>query len=280
MAADEEMLSFLNGLAEVVREVPVTSLEVLCQRLESLSAGASPEECVRTAQPLAAPKSRDLVAAFLNQWCKRSRNISPQTLSWALRAAAHVDDSYRKSQSLELVWTGPVGDSTAFRRTDQALLELIDGAREELIVVTFAAYRIPHVAEALLRAVKRKAAISIILESKDMSAGQIAFSELKAWGAELSSASNIYIWPIENRLRSDTGQHAVLHVKCAVADGDTALISSANLTEHALNLNMELGVLIRGGTVPRDLHNHLRGLIEGAVLLKANQEAAGDAWVK
>jgi phosphatidylserine/phosphatidylglycerophosphate/cardiolipin synthase-like enzyme len=271
MAPGKETLALLNGLTDLVREVPLTALASLCQSLEALSPDASIEECVGTAEVVGSPKSRELVTSFLNAWCKNSPNVSPMNLSWAIRAAGHIDDSYRKSQSCELVWTGPGAESSAFRRTDQALLELIDGACRELIVVTFAAYKIPHIAESLLRAAERNVVISIVLESKDMSAGQMAFSELKAWGRKLTSASNIYIWPVEQRPRTDTGQHGVLHVKCAVADEKAAFISSANLTEHALNLNMELGVLIRGGAIPRDLHAHLRGLIESNVLRKAER---------
>jgi phosphatidylserine/phosphatidylglycerophosphate/cardiolipin synthase-like enzyme len=271
MTSGKETLALLSGLADLVREVPAATLESLCESLEMLSTDASAEDCVRAAQAVATPEGRELAKAFLDHWCKSSDEISPKSLAWAIRATGHVDDSYRRNQSCELVWTGPGAESSAFRRTDQALLELIEGARHELIVVTFAAYKIPHIAEALLRAAKRNVAISIILESKDMSAGQMAFSELKAWGRELTSASNIYIWPVENRPKSETGQHGVLHVKCAVADGNVAFISSANLTEHALNLNMELGVLIRGGAIPRELQTHLRSLSESNLLRKAKR---------
>ena len=37
----------------------------------------------------------------------------------------------------------------------------------------------------------------------------------------------------------------VLHAKCAVADGQLLFLSSANLTDYAMNFNIELGVLIR-----------------------------------
>jgi phosphatidylserine/phosphatidylglycerophosphate/cardiolipin synthase-like enzyme len=43
---------------------------------------------------------------------------------------------------------------------------------------------------------------------------------------------------------------AALHAKCAVADARLLFVSSANLTDYALNLNMELGVLIQGGPHP------------------------------
>ena len=53
-----------------------------------------------------------------------------------------------------------------------------------------------------------------------------------------------------------------------MADQATAFISSANLTEYALSLNMELGMLVKGGSLPRELAAHLRGLIQGRILVR------------
>jgi len=36
-------------------------------------------------------------------------------------------------------------------------------------------------------------------------------------------------------------------MKCAVADGEWLFLSSANLTQQAFTINMELGMLVRGG---------------------------------
>ena len=41
-----------------------------------------------------------------------------------------------------------------------------------------------------------------------------------------------------------------MHAKAAIADKRAALATSANLTGHALDLNMELGLIVRGGPVP------------------------------
>lgn len=54
------------------------------------------------------------------------------------------------------------------------------------------------------------------------------------------------LWPHEQLPVDERGKRGVLHSKCAVADERMLFVSSANLTEHALNLNMELGVLIQG----------------------------------
>jgi hypothetical protein len=42
---------------------------------------------------------------------------------------------------------------------------------------------------------------------------------------------------------------------------ETIFLSSANLTEFAFNLNMELGVLIKGGSLPIAVETHFRTLI-------------------
>lgn len=56
----------------------------------------------------------------------------------------------------------------------------------------------------------------------------------------------------------------------------TALICSANLTEHAMSPNMELGVLVKGGDVAVELDAHLRALLQNRVVVPlklSNQDA-------
>jgi phosphatidylserine/phosphatidylglycerophosphate/cardiolipin synthase-like enzyme len=62
-------------------------------------------------------------------------------------------------------------------------------------------------------------------------------------------------------------RHGSLHAKCAVADRRVLFVSSANLTEYALKLNMELGLLVRGGDLPGRAIGHLRRLVEEGVLV-------------
>jgi len=60
-----------------------------------------------------------------------------------------------------------------------------------------------------------------------------------------------------------------VHAKVAVVDGARAFITSANLTGHALEKNMEAGVLINGGPVPRTLSDHLQALVDVRVIDRA-----------
>lgn len=52
------------------------------------------------------------------------------------------------------------------------------------------------------------------------------------------------------------------------SDGRCLLISSANLTEYAFTLNMELGVLITGGELPQRVEERFDKLIEKGVLVR------------
>jgi phosphatidylserine/phosphatidylglycerophosphate/cardiolipin synthase-like enzyme len=53
----------------------------------------------------------------------------------------------------------------------------------------------------------------------------------------VASACSVYYWPQENRLKDDNGKIGILHVKCAVADGERLFLSSANLTQQAFTIN-------------------------------------------
>jgi phosphatidylserine/phosphatidylglycerophosphate/cardiolipin synthase-like enzyme len=57
---------------------------------------------------------------------------------------------------------------------------------------------------------------------------------------------------IQARTKSKLNNGKVFHVKCAVADGEWLFLSSANLTQQAFTINMELGMLVRGGTMPSE----------------------------
>ncbi len=83
---------------------------------------------------------RGLLGDLLEVWRQKGVTTTPQELAWSLRAASRMDEMHWTRQTLELIWTEPTPDSSTLRRTDQALLELIESARAELLMPTFAAY--------------------------------------------------------------------------------------------------------------------------------------------
>ena len=81
-------------------------------------------------------------------------------------------------------------------------------------------------------------------------------------------------WPGEARPRVyydprslDLGGPAgVLHAKAVVADGEAVFTTSANLTDAALDRNIELGVLIRDRALAASVTSHFQGLIDREML--------------
>ena len=69
------------------------------------------------------------------------------------------------------------------RRTDQALLQLIGAARARLIIVSFAVYKVPEVAAALIACAQRGCNVAVIVESEAESGGKVTFEMPKALGA-------------------------------------------------------------------------------------------------
>lgn len=62
------------------------------------------------------------------------------------------------------------------------------------------------------------------------------------------------------------GPGGVLHAKAVIADGEAALVTSANLTEAAFDRNIEVGLLARSRAIAENLTKHFRVLIERGML--------------
>ena len=179
---------------------------------------------------------------LLEAWSQEFPQLPPQGLALAVNSSWMTLNSLPKS-AIELVWSGP-NVLFPLRRTDQALLELINGARHKLLLVSFAVYKVQPIVEALENALRRNVEVIICLEDAAESQGKVSFSGIKAFSSSMFRLASFYDWPIENRPHSQDGRFGSLHAKVAVADRARALISSANLTEYAMDMNIEMGVLI------------------------------------
>lgn len=209
---------------------------------------------------------RDMVLAFVDRWRKEAIDVDGRTVAVALQTAVLSEQTHRDSQTVELVWTGPDTEAPPFRRTEQAILQVLDAAKSKITLVSFAVYRIPNVGKALVRAAKRGVRLTVIVETPDKIEGQGEYSTIKALGPEVAACSAVYFWPKDNRPLGDNNKVGILHVKCAVADGEWLFLSSANLTQQAFTINMELGMLVRGGTMPNRVEREFERMIQQGVL--------------
>ncbi len=153
------------------------------------------------------------------------------------------------------VWTGPESSSGLGRLTLAVVADLIDEAARELILASYATIPGDTVRQSLHAAVERGVAVTLLLERPQDN------PKFNGHGDPFPGLSARRLsWPVPARPPS-----ASMHAKVLIVDRLTALVGSANLTGHALERNLECGLLVRGGPVPALLADHLlgaRGLME------------------
>lgn len=219
-------------------------------------------------QAVSHPRTRDMAERLVVAWEAHAPGLSAEAMGVALQSATLQAARRRDATSLELVWTGPESREMALRQTSQALLDVIRAAREQLTVVSFAVTRIPAIEAALIGAAARLRSVRLVAESPIESAGQLSSSAAAHLHAASHGRIQLFSWPLERRPINQGGRPAVLHAKCGVADDHLLFVSSANLTDAALGLNMELGVLVRGGDAPGKVRRHFDVLIEDCHLVR------------
>lgn len=262
MSNHAQLVSEIHRLAA---NLPLELVEKLASALRNAPSAQWSQIRRQAMQAVSQPDIQERLKTFFHFWQTQVAEVQPESVALALQAVAHTEAYSRQAQSLELVWTGPDSQVIPLRRTDQVLLQLIHETTRELHIVSFAVYKPQAITQALVEAARRGVRIAIYLETPDASEGKITFDTIKSLGQDVAHYARIYIWPLERRPQSEGGKHGSLHAKIAVADGQVMLISSANLTEYAMTLNMELGLLVRGGPLPAQVQTHLTRLVEKRV---------------
>ncbi len=255
-----ELAALLDHISLVGQELSPDSVGRLADRIARV-----PSAIAAGRLSASTPRERVLLHRLVELWSQVA-DLDAAALSLALRAAQRTAAEVAGQQTVELVWTGPRTDEVPVRRNDQALREVIASAERELLLVSYAVYNVPKIAEGLAAAVTRGAAVRLVLEFQGAAEGDQTFDPLIALG-ELPEGVHVFHWPFEKRPQFGTGgKRGYIHVKCAVADRHLAFVSSANLTAYAMGANMELGVLIRGGLVPQRIAAHFEQLVSKGVL--------------
>jgi cardiolipin synthase len=209
------------------------------------------------------PTAITVLDHLINAW--RETEISPEELASMLLIGSYVITKKSNIQSAELVWTGPTTPFVSARRTEQALLQVINNAEKTLFITSFVAYDVSNIVKALNSAGDRGVNISMLLELSQDEGGSITFDAIGKM-SELVPAARLYAW----RDKADPFSGGRVHAKVAVADGKMCFITSANLTGHAMEKNMEAGVILKGGDVARTMHEHLNSLIATNIITAYN----------
>jgi cardiolipin synthase len=190
-----------------------------------------------------------------------SRQLSyaePAYLSGMLAGAVHAVSRARQRQSVSVVWTGPESGVSSSRLTAAAVIDLINTARSEILLVSYATHNEPSIKAALSAATARHVAVTLLAERHEDNPSYTAA------GTPFSGLNVLRLhWPTSSRPPG-----AALHAKIIVVDDQVALVGSANLTSRAMESNLECGILIRGGHQPRAIRDHITGLYAAGLLLR------------
>lgn len=245
-----EML--LDAVAAVVCLVSPEKVQAIATRIRRTDANKASGALSGV---VSTPVAAEVVDQLIDAW--RASKVSADELASMLLAAGHVFTKAANQQSTELVWTGPTTPFVSARRTEQALLQVINAAEQTLFITSFVAYNVSTIVKALNAASDRGVVISMLLELSQDHGGSISFDAIGKMST-LVSAARLYSW----RDKADPFSDGRVHAKVAVADGKMCFITSANLTGHAMEQNMEAGVLLTGGQIPKLLLDHLQALVD------------------
>lgn len=252
------MEAMLIAATDLVALLSPSRIEALADRVRG---SLSVERDGNLHQLVTTPAARAALDRLIAAW--RQTEISGDVLAGILVGAAYARQQAQRESSVELVWTGPTTPFVATRRTEQVLLDLIHRAQSDLFLVSFVAYDVSSVVDALNAAAARGIEVRILLETSASQGGSLSVDPVAKMRRCVPSAA-LYVWTD----RPAPFTEGRVHAKVAVADGLTAFLTSANLTGHALEKNMEAGVVISGGQVPTGLRAHLLALIETKVIRK------------
>ena len=211
--------------------------------------------------------AEDVVAALLE--LGRLGISGPAAAAW-LRTIARAAARTRKP---DLVWSGPEVPGLHARDTRSVYEELLGSAEHSILASTYAFFDGPRAFEVLARRMETTPALRVtLLLNIQRKKGDTTASEQLVrkfanhfWKTDWpgSSRPNVYFDP---RALDQDGPGGVLHAKAVVADDEAVFITSANLTEAALDRNIELGVLIRDRAFALTIAGYFRSLVDRSLL--------------
>jgi phosphatidylserine/phosphatidylglycerophosphate/cardiolipin synthase-like enzyme len=212
----------------------------------------------------------DALAKFISDR-EFSAEIMVAVIDAVLATRAH---SQNVALSQTLVITGPDVPHSETLRTGSRFLQVVEHAKRELMLATFALYRGDQILEPIHQAMIRnpELRVTLILNISRTYGDRTLTSELveksrqdfltKHWPWDRKPA--VYYYPASLNLEAQ--ERATMHAKFLIADEERCFITSANFTEAAQKRNIEVGVELANSQEPKALSRYFKQLInEGHV---------------
>ena len=185
-----------------------------------------------------------------------------------------VEQAAGRTPRPDLVWSGPEVPGVHARDTRQVYEELLASAKHSIWVSTYAFFDGPKAFGMLAKRMDTcpKLSATLLLNIQRRRGDTTAADHLVRAFADRFWKTD---WPgkLRPRVYYDpralelSGPGGVLHAKAVVADDEAVFVTSANLTEAALERNVELGLIVRDPALAASVSSHFRILIDQSLLL-------------
>jgi len=185
-----------------------------------------------------------------------------------------IDQAASRTTRLDLVWSGPEVPGLFARDTRRVYEELLGSVERSAWASTYAFFDGPKAFEVLARRMDERPNLNVTLllnirrKWGDTTAPDHLVRRFadRFWSTDWPGTSRPAVYYDPRSLELD-GPGGVLHAKAVVADEEAVFVTSANLTEAALDRNIEVGLLVRDRALALTLSNHFQGLIDKGLLL-------------
>ena len=193
----------------------------------------------------------------------------PAAAAW-IRA---VEEAASRTPRPDLVWSGPEVPGLYARDTRRVYEELLGSAERTVWASTYAFFDGPRAFEVLARRMDARSElrVTLLLNIQRKRGDTTAAEQLvrrfadRFWATDWPGSSRPSVFYDPRALESE-GPAGVLHAKALVVDDEAVFVTSANLTEAALDRNIEVGLLVRDRALALTLSSHYRGLIDRGLL--------------
>lgn len=184
-----------------------------------------------------------------------------------------IEEAVSRTPVPDLVWSGPEVPGLHARDTRRVYEELLGSAERSLWACSFAYFDGPRAFDVLARRMDERPnlRVTLLLNIQRKRGDSTAPEQLvrrftdRFWGTDWPGTSRPRVY-YDPRSVEQEGPAGVLHAKAVVADDEAVFITSANLTEAALDRNIEMGLLVRDRALAACVVTHFRGLIDRGLL--------------
>ncbi len=184
-----------------------------------------------------------------------------------------------RAPRLDLVWSGPTVPGLHARNTRRVYEELLGSAERSVWASTYAFFDGPSAFEVLAKRMDAKPGLQVTLllnvqrKRGDTSAADQLVRRFadRFWKHEWPGTARPRVF-YDPRALEPEGPGGVLHAKAVVVDDEAVFITSANLTEAALDSNIELGLVVRDRALAASVSTHFQALIDSALLRRLPED--------